>query len=140
CRRIGASADAPCHSCDTCDSVNDTDSAHIALASFADSQHRTVHRIVNSSQTSFLPSGEFQGHRMNLKDVRFVITCSALAFAIPALSAESGYRIFVTNESSGDLTVIDGSTNRVTATWPLGKRPRGLIAAADQKRLFVALS
>src|SRR5690606_15922824 len=37
-----------------------------------------------------------------------------------------GYRVLVTNERSGDLTVIDGPTRQVLATVPLGKRPRGL--------------
>jgi YVTN family beta-propeller protein len=50
------------------------------------------------------------------------------------------YRIFVTNERSGTLSVIDGATQRVTTTIPLGKRPRGLKASPDGKLLFVALS
>jgi YVTN family beta-propeller protein len=67
-------------------------------------------------------------------------SCCALGLAAPGFGADAGYRIFVTNEGSGDLTVIDGATNRVTATWPLGKRPRGLVAAPDGRSLYVALS
>lgn len=37
--------------------------------------------------------------------------------------------IYVTNEVSGDLTVIDAATRAVVATVPLGKRPRGLAAS-----------
>src|ERR1700719_1203528 len=77
---------------------------------------------------------------MKMIDGRGVIACCALGVAASAFSAEAGYRIFVTNEGSGDLTVIDGSTHRVTATWPLGKRPRGVIGAPDKQRLYVALS
>ena len=36
------------------------------------------------------------------------------------------YHVYVTNEIGGDLTVIDGGTNQVVATIPLGKRPRGI--------------
>lgn len=53
---------------------------------------------------------------------------------------KSGYRIYVTNESTGDLTVIDGATLEVIATVPLGKRPRGIHASPDGKTIFVALS
>ena len=44
--------------------------------------------------------------------------------AAPAAAAKA-YSVYVTNEQSGDLTVIDGATHAVTATIPLGKRPRG---------------
>src|SRR5437868_2350860 len=46
----------------------------------------------------------------------------------------------VSNERSGDVTVIDGSTDAVIATVPVGKRPRGIHATPDGKRLFVTLS
>src|SRR5437763_1273915 len=49
-------------------------------------------------------------------------------------------RVFVTNEASGDLTVIDAATQAVIATAPLGKRPRGIKVSPDGKSLFVALS
>ena len=49
-------------------------------------------------------------------------------------------RIYVTNEVSGDLTVIDSGTYKVLATVPLGKRPRGIHASPDHKTLYVALS
>ena len=50
------------------------------------------------------------------------------------------YLVYVTNEQSGDLTVIAGGTHEVLATFPLGKRPRGIKVSPDQTRLFVALS
>lgn len=55
-------------------------------------------------------------------------------------AATGGYRVYVTNERSGDLTVIDGSTYQVLATVPLGKRPRGIQVSPDRKQLFIALS
>lgn len=53
---------------------------------------------------------------------------------------KSGYRVFVTNETSGDLSIIDGSTLEVIATIPLGKRPRGIHASPDGRTIYVALS
>ena len=50
------------------------------------------------------------------------------------------YFVCVSNERSGDVTVIDGSTDAVIATVPVGKRPRGIHATPDGKRLFVTLS
>src|SRR5271163_3155026 len=52
----------------------------------------------------------------------------------------AGYRIYVTNETSGDLSVIDSSTLEVVATIPLGKRPRGIHASPDGRTIYVALS
>jgi YVTN family beta-propeller protein len=52
----------------------------------------------------------------------------------------SAFRLYVTNEVSGDLTVLDSATYRVIATVPLGKRPRGIHASPDRKTIYVALS
>jgi YVTN family beta-propeller protein len=61
------------------------------------------------------------------------------AEAAPA-NAAGAYEIYVTNERSGDVTVIDGGDFRVTATIPVGKRPRGIHASPDGKTIYVALS
>jgi YVTN family beta-propeller protein len=61
----------------------------------------------------------------------------------PARTVDStarGVRLFVTNEGSGDLSVIDAATQSVVATAMLGKRPRGIKVSPDRKSLFVALS
>src|SRR4029077_21277923 len=50
------------------------------------------------------------------------------------------YLVFVSNERSGDVTVIDGTTDDVVGTFPVGKRPRGIHATPDGRRLFVTLS
>ncbi|MEI9863854.1 MAG: hypothetical protein WDN00_04750 [Limisphaerales bacterium] len=50
------------------------------------------------------------------------------------------YQIFVSNEKSGDLTVISGGNFKVVATIPAGKRPRGIHASPDGKTVYVALS
>lgn len=57
-----------------------------------------------------------------------------------AESSGPAYRVYVTNERSGDLSVIDGRTYEVLATVPLGKRPRGIQVSPDRTQLFIALS
>src|SRR5215813_11442147 len=54
--------------------------------------------------------------------------------------AGSSYRVYITNEASGDLTVIDPVKMEALATLPLGKRCRGIHPSADGKLIFVALS
>src|SRR5215467_14225873 len=49
-------------------------------------------------------------------------------------------RLYVTNEVSGDMSIIDSGTYQVLATVPLGKRPRGIHASPDGKTIYVALS
>ena len=62
------------------------------------------------------------------------------AAARPLPEWKSGYRVYVTNETTGDLSIIDGTTLAVLATIPLGKRPRGIHASPDNKTIYVALS
>ena len=62
----------------------------------------------------------------------------SLAFAVCAEA--QNYFVYVSNERSGDVTVIDGTTDAAVATFPVGKRPRGIHAAPDGQRILVALS
>jgi YVTN family beta-propeller protein len=57
-----------------------------------------------------------------------------------ALPDSSSPRAYVTNEVSGNMSVIDTGAQRVLATVPLGKRPRGIHPSPDGKTLYVALS
>jgi YVTN family beta-propeller protein len=50
------------------------------------------------------------------------------------------YEVYVTNERSGDVTVIRGSDFSVAATIAVGKRPRGIHVSPDGKTVYVALS
>jgi len=88
-----------------------------------------------------------------LKQICILPTAAVVAFSIgcstskppavadnSAVPDSSGPRIYVTNEVSGDLTVIDSGTRKVIATVPLGKRPRGIHPSPDGKTLYVALS
>jgi len=58
--------------------------------------------------------------------------------AVPVQAAN--YQVYVTNERSGDVTVINGGDFSVAATIPVGKRPRGIHVSPDGKTVYVALS
>src|SRR5438132_6241986 len=66
--------------------------------------------------------------------------CVLVAGAIVVNAESPSYLVFVSNEHSDDVTVIDGATDEMVATFRVGKRPRGIHAAPDGKRLFVTLS
>jgi YVTN family beta-propeller protein len=73
--------------------------------------------------------------------MRKKVTLLALVMAwaaTPVLAAN--YQIYVSNERSGDVTVINGNDFSVAATIPVGKRPRGIHASPDGKTVYVALS
>lgn len=54
--------------------------------------------------------------------------------------AGPGYQIYVSNEKSGDVTIINGGDNQVLGTVPVGKRPRGIHGSPDGRTVYVALS
>src|SRR4051794_6231353 len=70
--------------------------------------------------------------------------CAAMLLAPLSLQASArtapSYQIFVSNEQSGDITVISGGDFKAVATFPVGKRPRGIHASPDGKLVYVALS
>jgi YVTN family beta-propeller protein len=55
-------------------------------------------------------------------------------------STDASYLVCVSNEKSGDITLIDAANQQVLATIPVGKRPRGIVASPDGKTVYVALS
>src|SRR5205823_14588829 len=57
-----------------------------------------------------------------------------------AKAESTSYLVFVSNERSGGVSVIDGATDEVVATFKVGKRPRGMRATPDGTRVFVTLS
>ena len=52
----------------------------------------------------------------------------------------ASYLVYVTNEDSNDVSVIDGDTHNVLETIDIGKRPRGLKVSPDGQLLYVAVS
>ena len=71
-----------------------------------------------------------------MKYVYSLIIC--LLLSAQALAGPTS-RIFVTNEQSDTVSVIDGDTNQVEATIEVGKRPRGIGLSPDKSELYVAL-
>ena len=63
----------------------------------------------------------------------------ALLLTRPAAAAQN-YQIWVSNEKSGDVTIIDGSSLQVIGTVTAGKRPRGIHTSPDGRTVYVALS
>ena len=48
--------------------------------------------------------------------------------------------VLVSNEDSGDMSLIDPATNQVLTTIPVGRRPRGIKASSGGGMIYVALS
>lgn len=72
-----------------------------------------------------------------------VLLFLALSFAVAHDSfanEQLGYLLYVSNEDSNDVSVIDPLRNEVIATIGVGKRPRGIRVSADGQHIFVALS
>ncbi len=59
--------------------------------------------------------------------------------SVPARSS-TAYHVYVTNEGSGDISVLDPVTLTEVRRISIGKRPRGLVASPDGRKLYVAVS
>ena len=75
----------------------------------------------------------FTRNRMTWRSGLQTLCCALLALSASTGRAGQNYQVFVSNEKSGDITVINGGDNRVLGTIPVGKRPRGIHASPDGK-------
>jgi YVTN family beta-propeller protein len=64
----------------------------------------------------------------------------AFGLGFPIALQAGTFQVWVTNERSGDVTVINGNDLSVASTIPVGKRPRGIHVSPDGKLVYVALS
>src|SRR6476659_7004706 len=55
-------------------------------------------------------------------------------------SPAEAYKVYVSNEKGNSITVIDSETQAVTATVPVGRRPRGITISKDGKLLYLCAS
>jgi YVTN family beta-propeller protein len=62
------------------------------------------------------------------------------ASPVPTVAAAAGPRLYVSDETGGNVVVIDAGSGQVVARVPVGKRPRGIRLSRDGTNLFVALS
>src|SRR5437016_7631830 len=72
--------------------------------------------------------------------VRFSVNLLTIACLASCGRASRSPHVYVTNETSGDLSIVDAVSQSVVATVTLGKRPRGLTISPDGSALYVALS
>lgn len=72
--------------------------------------------------------------------MKYIISVIALFLAGMQLAHAASGRIFVTNERSNNVTVIDGSTLEVETTIDVGDRPRGIGISPDGAELYIAVS
>ncbi len=70
----------------------------------------------------------------------FAIAAYLAVMSLAAVARAQAYLVAVSNERSGDVSLIDGATRKVVDTIRVGKRPRGIAASRDGKLLYVALS
>ncbi|MEC9315387.1 MAG: PQQ-dependent catabolism-associated beta-propeller protein, partial [Pseudomonadota bacterium] len=56
-----------------------------------------------------------------------------------SVTAEGLDRVYVSNEMSDSISVIDLESNTVSKTLPVGDRPRGMALSADHSELYVAV-
>ena len=60
---------------------------------------------------------------------------------LPVVAAAADkYLVYVTNEGSGDVSIIDPGERREIGRIAIGKRPRGLVGSPDGSLLYVAVS
>jgi YVTN family beta-propeller protein len=65
---------------------------------------------------------------------------AAVTLAVSPGFAGNAAAVYVSNERAGTVSVLDGATLAVKATWPVGKRPRGIHLSPDGATLYVAVS
>src|SRR3954467_10268521 len=67
----------------------------------------------------------------------------AIAVAGPLISfggSAAAYTVYVSNEKSNSISVIDSATLEIKQTIPVGQRPRGIMLTKDGKNLLICAS
>src|ERR671923_1192612 len=79
-----------------------------------------------------------RNYRMNARSLVVAALLSACVSEDASVSDASF--VYVSNEDSNDISVIDARGDTVVATLPVGKRPRGILLSPDGRTVYVALS
>jgi YVTN family beta-propeller protein len=82
--------------------------------------------------------GSFLAFCMSKRAWPAMVLCWLIGNA--GLVSGGSFVVCVSNEKSGDVTVIDGASHKPLTTIPVGKRPRGVHPSPDGKLLYVAVS
>src|SRR4051794_7840331 len=81
---------------------------------------------------------------MRVTGATFFCSIFFVSFTAESIKADNApdqtFLVCVSNEKSGDVSIIDGANNKLISNIPVGKRPRGIHASPDRGLLFVALS
>src|SRR5450759_791178 len=80
------------------------------------------------------------GYRSRPRGYPVAALIGAVALLTSCAPGGPSYRVYISNEASGDLTVIDPAKMVAMATVAIGKRARGIHSSADGKQIFVALT
>jgi PQQ-dependent catabolism-associated beta-propeller protein len=73
--------------------------------------------------------------------LKIIMSLAIVAMLHPRTEAAAAeLRVFVTNEKSNNVTVIQAVSGKVLGTIAVGQRPRGITVSADGRRVFVANS
>ena len=70
--------------------------------------------------------------------LRSAFFVASLALGVADTAAKDTGRVFVSNEKSNTVSVLDGKTYAPVATIRTGKRPRDLKLNSERTRLYVA--
>jgi len=80
--------------------------------------------------------------RKLLRGAALALALAMLYLAGPAFAAAAGDAelLYVSDESGGNVVIVDAQKASVIARISVGKRPRGVVISPDRKRLYVALT
>jgi YVTN family beta-propeller protein len=67
------------------------------------------------------------------------VTFAALSLSM-ILVRRTGYEVFVSDEASGAVTIIDPRANLAVATIPVGRRPRAIHFSPSTRRVYIAVT
>lgn len=71
---------------------------------------------------------------------RLGVLLAAARNAAGVVASDAGYLLYVSQETAGQIAVIDPARQVEIGRIAIGKRPRGLVASPDHKTLYVAVS
>lgn len=80
------------------------------------------------------------GCRRQLLGAAAILAASLLARSAGAAEPAAAERLYVSDETGGNVVIVDPQQRSVLARIAVGKRPRGIQLSADHQRLYVALS
>jgi YVTN family beta-propeller protein len=69
-----------------------------------------------------------------------MVPIPGLAFTAGLAVSPDGSKVYIADNGANQISVVDGVTNSVTATIPVGNQPYGLVITPDGSKVYVANS